>query len=136
MLGDRRRIEPAGVVHDDALFGMRETGKLGHGAGCERRRKKGAPIGSGNGHRRFSLARDPNLGALAFNRPLRPCATAVSTLGRQRRPALSPPPCESGAKLSRAPQINAVGTASLAKLAGVALIARVSGNKRLGSHRA
>jgi hypothetical protein len=39
-------------------------------------------------------------------------------------------------ELSRAPQIRAVGVVSPAKLAGVALIARVSGNSRLGSHRA
>jgi hypothetical protein len=38
--------------------------------------------------------------------------------------------------LSRAPKIRAVGVVSPAKLAGVALIARVSGNSRLGSHRA
>jgi hypothetical protein len=62
MLGDRRRVEPAGVVHDDTLFGVRNTGKLGRGAGRERGGQKRAPVGCGNGHPRFSLARDANLG--------------------------------------------------------------------------
>ena len=36
MLGDRRRVEPAGVVHDASRLGAREIGKLGRGAGRER----------------------------------------------------------------------------------------------------